>query len=615
MSGGARRRLAEGCAALVAAIALSFLAFQPGSRGEFVSDDVNAIVENEWVTGPIDPVGIFTHFSWWGSGRSESPGYRPAATLMFAATRVAGGAEPYPFHLLNMVLHALCSFLVFALARRLGLALEGAAVAASVFVLLPIHSEAVVWAVGGAELGAALGFLCACWAIAWYRDSAAPVALAVATASIAIGAMFKENALTALAAPVVLAIASLPDRSRMRRDLTALAALAGGVAVYAAVRSQALGPTIASVSTSELDNPLAVLDPAGRLLGAVAVLGRYLAITAWPAPLSVDYSYDALGIGPGFLANADSLIAIAAVAAAIVAVLRVADRRFVLVCGLLLSAAAYSIVSNTFFVLGTILGERLFYVPSSGLAIACGALLEPVLRGRSYRIHAWVGLGIVACAWIAVDRSRAAEWRTPVTLFESAARAYPGSARAHMELASAYGRAGRIEDAERHFARAMEIKPDYASASYNHANTLARAGRFAEAATIYQRTLELDPKLARAWHNLALTQKILGRRQEYVASLAREVELDPGAVTARLELAENLLALDRNREAIEHYDALVAYGAAGAAVYFNRGVAKHRLGGCADALPDYREAASHDGAPAAAAQAAEACERLLGTTR
>lgn len=596
-----------------AALVLTFAAFSPGLRGAFVSDDINTIVENEWVNGPLDPVGIATTFSWWGQGRSDAPGYRPAATLSFALSREISGLDPYSFRLVNFALNALCAGLLFALARVLGLSRITAAAAALVFAVLPLHSEPVVWVVGRAELGAAAGFLLAALCCALVRSGASLALLAVAAAALAVGLAFKENAITVLAAPAIFLVLLRGDAETRRRDLLAIGALAAGALVYAFVRSFAAGPAIEMSAESLLDNPLSVVGFGTRLLGAVAVLGRYLALTFWPSSLSVDYSYDALGIGPGFVANPDSVVALLFVAAALWAVLRGPGRRELVAVGLLLAAAAYSIVSNTVFVLGTILGERLFYLPTAGLLLAIAAMAAPFFdrRGRAQQI-AVATTAVVVLASLVVDRARAAEWMTPVSLFGSAVAEAPRSARAHMEYASALGAAGRSDEAALHFAKALEILPDYAAAAYNQGNMYARLNRYDEAAASYRRALEKLPTLTRGWHNLALTERLRGNRDAWIEALKSAVATAPQSVTLPNELGEALLAVGRHEEAIAVYDSLAAEGRAQAASWFNRGVANHHLGGCAAAVEDYRKAAAAPGAPPQAFVAAAGCLRELG---
>jgi tetratricopeptide (TPR) repeat protein len=625
---------------MLAAFALTWLSFSPALHARFVSDDINAIVDNERVTGPLDPVGIATTFSWWGSKRPDSVAYRPAATLHFAIDHKAFGLEPAGFRVVNFALHAVCAGLVFALARSLGLALAGAAVAAGLFALLPIHSEAVIWIVGRAELGAAIGFLVAVLCCLRHRRSGQAWPLAVAAAAVAVGMAFKENAITALAAPAIFFLTQprvpasarpasarpasarpasarpASARSDWKRDAVATGALAAGVAAYALLRWSAAGPPIAPEPGSLLDNPLSVLDPATRLLGALAAFGRYVALTFWPSSLSIDYSYDALGVGKGFVANTDTAVALVFLAAAAAAVWIARERRGIVAAALLLAAAAFSIVSNTVFVIGTMVGERLFYLPTAGLSIAVAALLEPLLGGLRARSPRPVAVAAVlaaaAASMVAVSRARALDWATPVSLFEAAVEVAPRSARARMELGTALSNADRLAEALPHFEAALEVLPDYASAAYNLGNAYARANRYDEAAAAYRRALEADPRFTRAWRNLALTEKLRGRTEAWLEALRGAAEVSPGSTAQRAELAEALVQSRRYGEAVAAYDALIAAGDRSAVAYFNRGVARHHLGGCAEAVEDYRLATRAPSAPRETFAAAAGCLKELG---
>jgi len=606
--------LLEIAAVAAAALLLTFIAFGPGLRAAFVSDDINAIVQNHWVTGPLDAAGIATHLSWWGEGRSDSPGYRPAATLSFALNRATSGSDPFGYRVVNFAMNALCAALLFALGGALGLRREAAAAAAAIFTVLPIHSEAVLWIVGRAELGAAAAFLLAALLCVIHRRRGGVWPVAAASAAVLLGMGFKENTVTVLAAPAIFHLACERSSLLARRDAMAVAGMAAAVAVYLLLRTAADGPAIVASTGSLLDNPLSLLAPATRLLGALAVFGRYLALSLWPAALSVDYSFDALGIGPGFVASTDTGVALAFLGACLWAGLRGPGRRDVVVAGLLLAAASFSIVSNTVFVLGTILGERLFYLPTAGLCLAVAALVDPVFRSPQRRRRSIVAAACVllVAASIAVDRARASQWLTPTTLFEAAVRVQPRSARAHMELGTAYGYAGRIDDSMKQFEAALEIWPEYAAASFNQGNALARAQRYQEAIAAYRRSLAAEPKLVRAWHNLALSERILGDPAAWLEAMRGAVSVAGGSPSLNNELGEALLANGRYDEAIAVYDGLVATGEAVAASLFNRGVAHHHLGGCAAAVEDYRLASAAPAPAPEAVAAAAGCLRELG---
>ena len=262
---------------------------------------------------------------------------------------------------------------------------------------------------------------------------------------------------------------------------------------------------------------------ATRVLGALSVLGRYLALTVWPAPLSVDYSYDALSIGAGFVADRYTLVAALALAG-LTALAYALGRRAAF--ALLLGASAYSLISNVVFVIGTVMAERLFYLPTVGLVLALVPALDLATSAGAARASR-VALALLCVGYGIASFRRAGDWRDGVTLFESATRAHPRSARARMELGGAYGRAGRGADAEREFAVAVDILPSYAAAWYNLGNLRARSGRLDGAETAYRRALEHAPRLLQAWYNLGLVEQMRGRRDAAIEAFGHAAEIAP----------------------------------------------------------------------------------------
>lgn len=577
-------------AALVALVALSCLVFSPALRGDFVSDDRNAIVSNGYVTGGVGTSEIFSNYSWWGSERADAPGYRPLVTWSFARTYDRHGLSVYPYHLTNLLLHGLVGWLVFLLAGRLGATTAGATGAAALFVVLPIHAEAVAWVVGRAELLAAAGFAGSLLAVIDFRENGGLARPALAGTLLAAGLLSKENAITLLACPVFLAVlypsAESGSLRGASRDLAALGALLLGVAAYFAARATAEGPFFPDYRADLLDNPLSAAGAWAQTAGALSILGRYLVLTVWPARLSIDYSYDATGIGPAFLGDTYAVVAVAALAGFGWIGYRTYRDRPIVAFGLLAAAAAYSIVSNTVLSIGTLMGERLFYLPTLGLCLAVSPLFDTVARAFTPRSAALV-LSVPLVAYAAVSYQRAEVWKSPVALFESAAAAYPRSARAHMELGSAYGAAGRTAEAEAALEEAMEIHPEYGAAAYNLGNLYARSGRYDDAVRTYDTALRHSPSLVQAWYNLGLVYGLQNRPQDAAQALGRAAEIAPNDPLSQQAFGDALLRIGRNEDAISAYDRALAAGAPPAVAGVNRGVARERAFGCEAALADY----------------------------
>ncbi|KAM8980305.1 LOW QUALITY PROTEIN: protein O-mannosyl-transferase TMTC1 [Sarcophilus harrisii] len=151
--------------AAVLLTAVCCLCYGNSLRGEFVHDDVWAIVNNPDVRAAA-PLGwgMFAN-DFWGKRMAENTShksYRPLCILTFKINVYLAGMNPFYFHAVNIILHCLvtlvlmytCDKVVFK-DHQLGF------VTALIFAVHPIHTEAVTGIVGRADVLACLLFLLA----------------------------------------------------------------------------------------------------------------------------------------------------------------------------------------------------------------------------------------------------------------------------------------------------------------------------------------------------------------------------------------------------------------------------------------------------------------------
>lgn len=182
---------------------------------------------------------------WW-TPYGLLPFYRPAGILSFALDHQIWGANPFGFHLTNLLLHLLCTYLVYVLARRLFSTQRFAVIAAGAFALHPIHTEALGWISGRFDLlvcAAVCGSVIAYWNGRQAHRHRGPW-LVLCVLLFAVGLACKE---TAIVLPVMIAIAEWlrRDRSGSRPGqplpMIAFAAIAGVAVVYLTVRYRIFG--------------------------------------------------------------------------------------------------------------------------------------------------------------------------------------------------------------------------------------------------------------------------------------------------------------------------------------------------------------------------------------
>lgn len=134
---------------------LAFICYANSSYGHFVFDDSEAILDNKDVDPSSTSLQQVFRNDFWGtriSSNTSHKSYRPLTVITFRLNHwLAGGLDPFGFHLTNVVLHVVVSLLYMelctAICRKSTLSHQHAtmspAVAAVLFAVHPIHTESV----------------------------------------------------------------------------------------------------------------------------------------------------------------------------------------------------------------------------------------------------------------------------------------------------------------------------------------------------------------------------------------------------------------------------------------------------------------------------------------
>lgn len=524
----------RGVAALAVSIAIvAVVVYVNALPGGLVYDDVTIIGRNEVVQSD-DAVRAFTTPYHQGLHRAVATGlYRPLAIVTLVANHALHGEAPLGYHVVNVALHAAVSAALVALALALGFTRSEAAAGALLFAVHPVHVEAVAGIAGRADLLAALFFVLG---LTVYLRGGGLGRAAVAAALSFLAMLSKEVAVVFPA--VVLAYELLLARRAVAREtLTRLAIAIAPVALYAALRWGVLGTLVPPrASVTAIENPVVGLDLAHRLATVLSVLGRVVGLLLFPWRLSPDYGFAEIVpvtsvLDPGFIVGA-------VCAAILAAVLGLAIRRAPRVAFLLLmSVACYAVVSNAFVIIGTILGERLLYLPSVGACLIAGVgwgRLRAVGGGRPAMVLAAVVLVLASLrTW-----TGSAAWRSDLTLFTMAARSAPRSVRVLGSLGTQLALQGRFPEAREWLERAIAIAPEFAPNRITLAGVLLHEGRLEEAEQEARAAVGFDPENPIPHAQLGMVLRKRGDEQGAQQAFEAALAVDPSFVDAHLNLAE-----------------------------------------------------------------------------
>ncbi len=450
--GGDRTPLWIGTTALLA-VGL----FAETLRFDWVYDDQMEIVLNAFIRSLRNLPDIFSTTVWAGSGM-ETYLYRPLATATYALNFQLSALHPWSFHLFNVFLHALVSILVFRLGKSWGLSTQAAGIGSLLFAAHPIHVEAVAAVFGRKDLMASLFTL----AMVLSHRSAAREGgwrMALPVVAYALALLSKEVAMVGL----VLVAAQDWVLSEDRRTLLRLPRVPKLYVAYLAIllgyilARNAVTGGMGIPDTFYLDNPLVAAPLGTRLLTALAVLGKGIALQVMPIRLSPDYSFNAIPLvqqpfDPRLLGTL-VLLALLGWAVASGRIREPSSRLAIVWYGV-----AILPTSNLFLNTGTIFGERLLYLPSVAFCLLAGA------GGvRLFRLRKLVGLPVslaVLVAFSAQTLRYSSAWANDLSLFAWAVATTPESTKAHHKLGEELLRAGEYGPALRSLDRSLEIAPD-----------------------------------------------------------------------------------------------------------------------------------------------------------
>ncbi|HEX2230427.1 MAG TPA: tetratricopeptide repeat protein, partial [Candidatus Binatia bacterium] len=103
----------------------------------------------------------------------------------------------------------------------------------------------------------------------------------------------------------------------------------------------------------------------------------------------------------------------------------------------------------------------------------------------------------------------------------------PGYGVAHYNLGNLYAGQGKYDLARRHFEEALRIYPNFADAEANLGQLLAERGDVDAGIKHFRRAIEVDPSVVRAHVNLGVVLATQGRAEEAVVPLEEAVRLAP----------------------------------------------------------------------------------------
>lgn len=584
-------------AALLAFVAIALavgVAYHGSFQGPFVFDDFPAIVENPDIRSLATALRENPQLD------TATAVGRPLLRVSLWANHAIGGLDVRGYHALNLALHCATAMVLFALVRLLlrspALRVRTGAVAdalalivALVWSVHPLQTESVTYVVQRAEILGAFFCLVTLYGVA--RCASAPGAGAslwavVAVLACLLGAAAKETVATApllaVALDRVFYATSWRELWRTRDRLYGALAMSWLLLAYLIFASGGRKETVG------FDLGISWWQYA---LTQPYYICRYLFLTAWPGPLTLDYGrYHATTLA--------EVLPYAVVVLTLVALTIWALRRNPVLgfCGLwffVLLAPTSSVVP----IVSQTGAEHRMYLPLAGIValVVVGGYVwierfaSSARAARFARIAAMLLAGVVVLALGVRTITRTTDYRSGVSIWQSAIAHWPHNPRAYVSLGAVLVHQGNPAEAIPHFESALAMQPDYVAAQLELGTALAKVGRTDEAIAQLEAVLRRHPDHPDAHNNLGNALVEAGRTREAIGHFEQAVRHGTRA-QAQYNLGKALADTGQVQAAIAHYEAALALGPDDVATHVALADAFAQRNQPADAIAHYQQA-------------------------
>ena len=425
---------------------------------------------------------------------------RPLTYFSFWLNRQIGAGDPLGYHLFNLLLHLGAVVLAWECLRRL-LPERTAWIAAALFAVAPIQSEAVNYIWARSIVLATLFCLAALWQWLEGRPWLAVVWFALAL-------LAKEEC---AAFPLLLVWL------QWRKALPAPRRAAPAIAAMLALAFAAGARVIWALSTTPgaPGGAKAGISPLHYLLAQSVVIWRYLQLVIVPYGFTVDPD---IHVTPWVGALAWMLLI-----AAVVMIYRRAepDAATWFTAGFILL-----LPSSSIFPVADLSADRRMYLPMFAFAAAAAVLLA---RIRQTAVLAAIG---VALAALSVQRTMV--WMTELSLWQEAVDRAPGKLRPKLQLARALPAAKALDL----LAKARLDAPNNPDIATETGKILLSEGQAEGALEEFGRALALLPMDARNINNRGVALQALGQTEAARADFTRALRMDASLKEASENLAK-----------------------------------------------------------------------------
>jgi tetratricopeptide (TPR) repeat protein len=602
---------------------IACLIYLPSLQNDFVWDDEKYLLENTHIHS------LNTQSLRWMFTSSHSSNWHPLTWFSHTLDYTLWGLQPHRHRLINIIFHALNTFLVFLLiVYILSLVksdplkptqkLIAGVVTSLLFALHPMHVESVAWIAERKDLLSAFFYLLSLLSyLSYVSCTSHKHKTSRFTLSIILFVLALMSKPMAVSLPLILFLLDCyplerfkwraPHNSTILLEKVPFLVLSGVSSVITII-AQRLGGSIHSLEQVNLGY---------RLLNSLWAITLYLKKMVLPFRLSPFYPFT-------FYPYATYLIPAIIFSFITFFCLRMVKNKkcFWLCCWLYFLITLLPVLGIV-QVGGQAAADRYTYLPSLGPFLLAGLGMVWIKKRFSLAsLLVATCLVMLPLGYLTTEQIKV--WRTSETLWECVINLYPETPVAYYNLGTFYGENNRLDEAISQLKNAIAINPDYKEVHNNLGVVYYKQGKIDEAiaeykseteinprfemaynnlglayyskglldkaAAFYEQAIALNPHYASAYHNLGTVYQRKGRLNRAISCYEQAIKNDPAFDKSHNNLGFIYESQRKLNKAITHYKQAVTITPAYSDAHFNLGNAYNKKGNLKEAIVHYRQA-------------------------
>ena len=519
-------------------------------------------------------------FSWEGAKAIFSSfytsNYHPLTTLTYFLEFHFFGLDPFPYHLANVVLHVLNTWLVYKVTEELSGKRLTALIVSVLFAMHPMHVESVAWVAERKDVLYAFFYLSSLWAYLRYIAADGATKYYVVSLLLFICSVLSKS--TAVTLPVVFIIVDIyKGRKITMRTLLEKAPFLVLSLVFGIlnIMAQSAGGSINTIASS--------LGLGNRIFLITAAISSYLFRLVVPYYLCGIHYFPVLN--NGFLPFYYYL-SLPFVAIIVWFVLRRSAFRKELVFGSSFFLVSVLLMLQIVSVGSALTAERYTYISYIGLFYIFGQWVSSLeaIKWKKITIGCFM---IVSMIYSSLSWARIGVWQNDIILFGDMIEKYPNVYFGYWMMGNFEKKEGNMQSALQNYNRSIELFPGFDDSYYNRGALHDAMGNVKNAVQDYTTCIMINPKSADAYNNRGWDKFQSGDTTAALQDLDMAISLKPDYYEAYNNRGWVLFSGGDMKKAINNFNLAIQINGGYAKARYNRAAAEGNMGNFKAALTDY----------------------------